>query len=61
MSVQLSRGEAAVSLDEIEALLGLCTPFADFALESNSVAMEAFHKQTGQRGISLPDPVGYST
>src|SRR5258708_9353794 len=30
---------------------------AKFAIECNSRAQEAFHVQTGEHGISLPDPV----
>jgi purine nucleosidase len=53
----LCRGEAAVSPEEIDELLALKNPLADFAVRCNSTAVEAFFKQTGQRGISLPDPV----
>jgi purine nucleosidase len=53
----LCRGEAALNLKEIDQLLALKSPLADFAIQCNSTAMEAFFKQTGQRGISLPDPV----
>jgi purine nucleosidase len=38
-------------------VLGLKNPIADFAIRCNSTAVDAFFKQTGQRGISLPDPV----
>jgi purine nucleosidase len=54
---QLSRGEAALSLGDIAALRSLGTPFADFAVQSNSVAMDAYYTQTGEHGMSLPDPV----
>ena len=53
----LCRGEAALNQKEIDELLSLKSPLADFAVRCNSVAMEAFSRQTGQRGISLPDPV----
>lgn len=53
----LCRGEAALNLKEIDQLLALKSPLADFAVHCNSTAMDAFFKQTGQRGISLPDPV----
>ena len=53
----LCRGEAAVNPTEIDELLALKIPLADFAVRCNSTAVEAFFKQTGQRGISLPDPV----
>jgi len=32
-------------------------PIAEFAIRSNSTAAQAFFTQTGQKGISLPDPV----
>ena len=38
-------------------LLALKSPLADFAIRCNSTAAEAYFKQTGERGISLPDPV----
>lgn len=57
---QLSRGAAVVDEDEIEAILGLGTSFADFAVRCNSFAIEAYLTQTGERGICLPDPVAMS-
>ena len=53
----LCRGQAAINPKEIDELLALKSPLADFAVHCNSTAVEAFFKQTGQRGISLPDPV----
>jgi purine nucleosidase len=53
----LCRGEAALDCEEINQLLALKNPLADFAVHCNSVAAQAFFTQTGQRGISLPDPV----
>src|ERR1700741_5366237 len=53
----LCRGEAVLNLKEIEKVLGFGTPVAKFAIECNSRAQEAFHVQTGEHGISLPDPV----
>ncbi len=49
--------EYALDMDEIQTVLDIDTPLAHFAIECNEVAIEAFHKQTGQRGLSLPDPV----
>ncbi len=54
---QLSRGAAVVSAQDSAGILKLGTPFAEFAIRCNSVAEEAFLRQTGERGIALPDPV----
>jgi purine nucleosidase len=53
----LSRGEAILSPSDIQEVLDLGTPVAQFAIECNSHAQEAILKQTGEHGISLPDPV----
>jgi purine nucleosidase len=53
----LCRGEAALNRSDIERVLSIGTPIAKFAIECNSVAQEAYLKQTGEHGISLPDPV----
>ena len=53
----LCRGEAALNLNDIERVLSLDTPLARFAIECNSRAQEAYFEQTGEHGISLPDPV----
>jgi len=54
---QLCRGDAALHPPEIERVLALKNPIAEFTIRCNSTAVEAFFKQTGRRGISLPDPV----
>jgi purine nucleosidase len=54
---QLSRDKAVVTLEEIELMRALGTPFADFAVRCNSTALDAFYRQTGERGFALPDPV----
>jgi purine nucleosidase len=54
---QLSRGAAVVNEDEIAALLQSGTPFAEFAIRCNGCAINAYFRQTGERGICLPDPV----
>jgi purine nucleosidase len=54
---QLCRGQAALDLNDIERVLALKTLLAEFAIRCNSVAAEAYFKQTGETGISLPDPV----
>ena len=56
----LCRGEAALNLEDIERVLNLDTPVATFAIECNSRAQEAYFEQTGEHGISLPDPVAMS-
>lgn len=53
----LCRGEAALARSDIQHVLSLGTPLARFAIECNSFAQEAYLKQTGEHGISLPDPV----
>jgi purine nucleosidase len=55
---QLSRGVYALNADEINFVrTRIRTPYAHFAIECNRVAERAFERQTGQRGIGLPDPV----
>ena len=53
----LCRGEAVLNPSDIQQVLSLGTPVARFAIECNSRAQEAFLEQTGEHGISLPDPV----
>jgi len=54
---QLCRGRAVLNEEDIERVLKLKNPIAEFAIRCNSVAVEAFLRQTGEKGISLPDPV----
>jgi purine nucleosidase len=54
---QLCCGEAVLNQEDIDRVLALKNPIADFAIRCNGTAARAFFKQTGQRGISLPDPV----
>ncbi len=56
----LCRGDAALNPDDIKQVLSFGTPQACFAIECNSRAQEAYFEQTGERGISLPDPVAMS-
>jgi purine nucleosidase len=56
----LCRGDAALSLEDIKKVLSFGTPVARFAIECNSRAQEAYLEQTGEHGISLPDPVAMS-
>jgi purine nucleosidase len=53
----LSRFEAVLNEREIQEVLALDTPLAEFAISANSTAAAAYQKQTGEKGISLPDPV----
>jgi purine nucleosidase len=53
----LCRGDALLNQTEIDRVLALKNPIAEFAIRCNSVAAEAVFTQTGERGISLPDPV----
>ncbi len=54
---EFSQGGFVLSLDDIEALRRLRTPFADFAIDSNIKGMKGYEAQTGELGISLPDGV----
>jgi purine nucleosidase len=56
----LCRGEAVLNPEDIKHVLSFRTPVARFAIECNSRAQEAYLEQTGERGISLPDPVAMS-
>src|SRR5207253_3032591 len=53
----LCRGTAALNELDIEKILALKTSVAEFAIRCNSVAAEAYRVQTGEVGISLPDPI----
>ena len=53
---QLSRGAAVVNGREMEEILALQTKFAEFAIRSNDTAAKAYHLQTGEEGVALPDP-----
>jgi purine nucleosidase len=53
----LCRGEAVLNLSDIQHVLNFNNCVAKFAIECNSRAQEAFFVQTGEHGISLPDPV----
>jgi purine nucleosidase len=57
---QLSRGDAVAHEDDIARILGFNNPIAKFAVECNSYARHAYKVQTGEDGISLPDPVAMS-
>jgi purine nucleosidase len=53
----LCRGESVLNSSDIQQVLSFGTRVAKFAIECNSRAQQAFFEQTGQHGISLPDPV----
>jgi purine nucleosidase len=53
----LCRGAAVLNDRDIADLLALGTERARFAIECNGHARGAYREQTGEDGISLPDPV----
>lgn len=57
---QTSRADAVLNDRDITRILALSNPIAQFAIECNSHAREAYRVQTGEDGISLPDPVAMS-
>jgi purine nucleosidase len=54
---QLSRGEAVLHEQDIAHIEAFRTKLAHFAIECNSHARHAYKTQTGEDGISLPDPI----
>jgi len=57
---QLSRGAAVLDEDDIAQIHSFNNERARFAIECNSRARQAYLEQTGEDGISLPDPVTMS-
>ena len=57
---QTCRGDAVLTEADIARVLGFNNDLARFAIECNSRAREAYREQTGEDGISLPDPVAMS-
>lgn len=57
---QTSRGDAVLDESDIAGILRFNNQIARFAIECNSRAREAYKEQTGEDGISLPDPVTMS-
>lgn len=53
----LSRGEAVLNEADIAHIQGFGTRLSHFAIECNSHARRAYKVQTGEDGISLPDPI----
>jgi len=54
---QTSRGDAVLHDDDITRIARFNDPLAHFAIECNSRARQAYKIQTGEDGISLPDPI----
>jgi len=57
---QLCRGAAVLAPADIQFISDMRTELSRFAIECNSTAREAYRKQTGEDGVSLPDPVAMS-
>jgi purine nucleosidase len=53
----LCRGAGALNSQDIDRVLAVKNPIADFAIRCNSTAQKAYFTQTGEHGISLPDPI----
>ncbi len=54
---ELCRGDANLRHNDIETIRGFNTTLGHFAIDCNSVAMQANYKQSAEIGIALPDPV----
>jgi purine nucleosidase len=54
---ELSRFDAVIHEADIAAINVLDTSLAKFAIGCNGRAREAYLEQTGEQGISLPDPI----
>jgi purine nucleosidase len=54
---EFCQGEFALSMDEIAYVRSINTPLAHFTVDCNVVAIKAFERQTGEKAMSLPDPV----
>ena len=54
---EFCQGEFALSMDEIAYVRSINTPLAHFTVDCNMVAIKAFERQTGEKAMSLPDPV----
>jgi inosine-uridine nucleoside N-ribohydrolase len=53
----LSRGAAVLGESDIAKISGFDNKISQFAIECNSKARRAYKEQTGEDGISLPDPI----
>lgn len=54
---ELCRGEAALIPAEMDEIRAIGTDIARFAMDSNIRAMQAAYEQSGEYGLTLPDPV----
>jgi len=54
---EFSQGDFVLSLEDIDALRALHSPYAEFAIDCNRKGMRGYEVQTGEIGISLPDGV----
>ena len=54
---EFSQGDFVLSLDDIESVRQVQTPYADFTIDCNIKGMRGYEIQTGEVGISLPDGV----
>ncbi|MGJ3241072.1 MAG: nucleoside hydrolase [Anaerolineae bacterium] len=54
---EFCQGEFALDKSEMAQLRELGTPLAHFTLDSNRVAIDAYYRQSGHHGLSLPDAV----
>jgi purine nucleosidase len=52
----VSRGASVLNDEEVAEILALGTPKAQFAIDCNARASQAYFTQTGERGLSLADP-----
>jgi purine nucleosidase len=50
------RGASVLTEDEIAYIRSLDTSLAHFTIDSNQTAIDAYHIQTGEHGLSLADP-----
>ena len=54
---ELCRGDAELDEAERAYVKSLGTPIARFAIDCNATALEAARRQSGAKGLELPDPV----
>lgn len=54
---EFCQGEFTINKAEMEHIRSLDTPLANYTLDCNEVAIQAYYRQTKEYGLSLPDPV----